>query len=642
MIGWSGPELVVLAKLQRVGADRGDDGRFIVSGAPVRYSLKSGVLHVAIPVDAVFFVRGQRRSFATILDGVPSINPLLDKASNIFGPLNAKQKQEIMDYIAAPTEAGWDRIASMIILPGTMGRTTIWQWVVQVEPTFPRSKPSPGRWPRIPDPMTVARAIKAAAAARGAAGNPRDHRHKPPESAAQLVKLQERIAEKLGWTLKDVQSMSLQSLRENVRPVSPKLANELTTFIRSGPLRNPDDGWRGNCPGATYDASIRLRRGGRISPDLYERVHVAVEHQPEIACVTSQVKHGTRIELAMRLGHRHAKDGLVALQQALARATAGFAGDLEVTDLGHAGGPADLDGWIVISEGRPISFRTYANDALDGEDGDDTRRVLAMMRGQRFPLVSPARIPMSGCDGKVVLVEVHRSRKDWKAAKRPRANPMATAQEMLDAIFEWLGREDLVYGVKFKSPEEWRKLGWDAELGMPETRDGFVIIAEGTNFNHALAGWMDHDRGEEKKIYDSWNRLLEHHGWAWSAFTGWAFHVYPQKAQVGSTATPRAVAHTPPAVTTTVTTPKTTKGRRSRKRESNVKEGAGDPYVARGMYETAILRAWDEIRRRGETPSLYRVQLELPDYNREWIDSVWWELARAGRLPGTVGRGARA
>jgi len=46
--------------------------------------------------------------------------------------------------------------------------------------------------------------------------------------------LEERIAEALGWSLRDVRSMSLAFLREVVRPVSAKLAHELTERIRTG------------------------------------------------------------------------------------------------------------------------------------------------------------------------------------------------------------------------------------------------------------------------------------------------------------------------------------------------------------------------------------------------------------------------
>jgi len=46
--------------------------------------------------------------------------------------------------------------------------------------------------------------------------------------------LHERIAEKLGWSVAETKSMSLQTLRELVRPVSAKLAHEITYSIRTG------------------------------------------------------------------------------------------------------------------------------------------------------------------------------------------------------------------------------------------------------------------------------------------------------------------------------------------------------------------------------------------------------------------------
>lgn len=46
--------------------------------------------------------------------------------------------------------------------------------------------------------------------------------------------LRERIAAALGWTLGEVGSFSAQTLREVVRPVSPKLAHELDLAIQGG------------------------------------------------------------------------------------------------------------------------------------------------------------------------------------------------------------------------------------------------------------------------------------------------------------------------------------------------------------------------------------------------------------------------
>lgn len=45
------------------------------------------------------------------------------------------------------------------------------------------------------------------------------------------INLRARAAEALGWTITEAQSLSLQSLREAVRPVSPKLAHEITLAI---------------------------------------------------------------------------------------------------------------------------------------------------------------------------------------------------------------------------------------------------------------------------------------------------------------------------------------------------------------------------------------------------------------------------
>ena len=46
--------------------------------------------------------------------------------------------------------------------------------------------------------------------------------------------LHDRIAKALGWSTSDVQSLSMQSLRELVRPVDPDLAREMDYVIQSG------------------------------------------------------------------------------------------------------------------------------------------------------------------------------------------------------------------------------------------------------------------------------------------------------------------------------------------------------------------------------------------------------------------------
>lgn len=46
--------------------------------------------------------------------------------------------------------------------------------------------------------------------------------------------LHDRIAKALGWSARDVRSMSMQTLRDLVRPVNPALAEEMSLVIRSG------------------------------------------------------------------------------------------------------------------------------------------------------------------------------------------------------------------------------------------------------------------------------------------------------------------------------------------------------------------------------------------------------------------------
>ena len=46
--------------------------------------------------------------------------------------------------------------------------------------------------------------------------------------------LHDRVAKTLGWSTRDVQSLSMQSLRDLVRPVDPDLARELDYAIQSG------------------------------------------------------------------------------------------------------------------------------------------------------------------------------------------------------------------------------------------------------------------------------------------------------------------------------------------------------------------------------------------------------------------------
>jgi hypothetical protein len=89
---------------------------------------------------------------------------LLDKATGVFGTLDAGSKARIINYLHEPTEDGWWGIYCTIIngkAPLNRPRT-VWEAVVAVDPSFQRSAP-PARdiaWRRIPDAVTLARALR--------------------------------------------------------------------------------------------------------------------------------------------------------------------------------------------------------------------------------------------------------------------------------------------------------------------------------------------------------------------------------------------------------------------------------------------------------------------------------------------------
>jgi hypothetical protein len=93
---------------------------------------------------------------------------LLDGAQNFCGPVGEKIRARIRAYLAAPTEDGWSDIAGVIITPSTCCGSLL-EWVQSVDQTLPKIEPHYDPllnkltgWPRIPDPVLLARAIRAA------------------------------------------------------------------------------------------------------------------------------------------------------------------------------------------------------------------------------------------------------------------------------------------------------------------------------------------------------------------------------------------------------------------------------------------------------------------------------------------------
>jgi hypothetical protein len=81
------------------------------------------------------------------------------KARNLFGPLAGEHRERLEAVLANPTEQTWDDAYSLIVGGGFK---TLWQAWIAVDPSAPRSKPLEEPWPKIPDQLTLYRALKEA------------------------------------------------------------------------------------------------------------------------------------------------------------------------------------------------------------------------------------------------------------------------------------------------------------------------------------------------------------------------------------------------------------------------------------------------------------------------------------------------
>jgi hypothetical protein len=93
----------------------------------------------------------------------------LDLASNVFGRLPLRIRQRLQAVVDSPNQDTWDDAYSIIL----NGRTfmTLWQAVIAVDPTFPRSGPvttcdgngrelSRETWARVPARDVLLRALR--------------------------------------------------------------------------------------------------------------------------------------------------------------------------------------------------------------------------------------------------------------------------------------------------------------------------------------------------------------------------------------------------------------------------------------------------------------------------------------------------
>lgn len=91
------------------------------------------------------------------------LGPALDKARNMFGPLSPEIRKRILNFLQNPTTDSWDDIQSIII----SGFGTIWQAMIQIDPSFPRSGRRTDQagnvvqdWERIPTPEQVLQVLQ--------------------------------------------------------------------------------------------------------------------------------------------------------------------------------------------------------------------------------------------------------------------------------------------------------------------------------------------------------------------------------------------------------------------------------------------------------------------------------------------------
>ena len=87
---------------------------------------------------------------------------------NMLGrPLSAESIKRIKRFLADPTAENWDDIHGIIISPGKGEVITIWNAVLALDPTFPRTGRATDlkgnvvkEWERVPTPLEVLRAIR--------------------------------------------------------------------------------------------------------------------------------------------------------------------------------------------------------------------------------------------------------------------------------------------------------------------------------------------------------------------------------------------------------------------------------------------------------------------------------------------------
>jgi hypothetical protein len=86
----------------------------------------------------------------------------LDRARNAFGPLDEEIRRHIRDAALHPNSMTWDAARTLNITGSFSG---LWSAVCEIDPSFPRSVPSPEvgevQWPKVPSGETILLALQA-------------------------------------------------------------------------------------------------------------------------------------------------------------------------------------------------------------------------------------------------------------------------------------------------------------------------------------------------------------------------------------------------------------------------------------------------------------------------------------------------
>jgi len=89
----------------------------------------------------------------------------IDRTTNLFGPTEFAVRQRLRAVLHAPSQATWNDAYRITL--SNASHLTLWQAVCRVDSEFPSTRARrDAPWPRIPDQLTIARAIRYAVTRR--------------------------------------------------------------------------------------------------------------------------------------------------------------------------------------------------------------------------------------------------------------------------------------------------------------------------------------------------------------------------------------------------------------------------------------------------------------------------------------------